>query len=60
LQVKINNYVLLSAAEALLAIDEVAAKPHLLRLSDRLYQQRGGGVIDSSKPEDSLLGMLAI
>jgi hypothetical protein len=47
-------------AEALLAIDEVAAKPHLVQLSDRLYQQRGGGVIDGSKPEDSLLGMLAI
>ena len=48
------------AAEALLEIDEVAARPYLIQLSDRLYQQRGGGVIDGSRPEDSLLGMLVI
>ena len=47
-------------AEALLAIDEVAANPHLIRLQDRLYIQRGRGVIDGSRPEDSLLGMLEI
>lgn len=45
---------------ALVAIDSVAANPYLLQLKERLYQQRGGGVIDGSKPEDSLLGMLEI
>jgi hypothetical protein len=53
-----NLMFLEKVSEALMAIDSVAANPHLLQLSERLYQQRGGGVIDGSKPEDSLLGML--
>lgn len=56
-----NNLMFLEkVAEALVEIDSVAANPYLKQLSDRLYRQRGGGLIDGSKPEDSLLGMLEI
>lgn len=56
-----NNMIMLQkVVDALISIDPVKARPHLAKLSDDLYEQRGGGTVDGTRPEDDILMDLII